>query len=49
MGELRAVYERLNEGGNLIIMVPKHQNLYSNFDKAVGHFRRYELDFFAKT
>ena len=48
MGELRAVYERLNEGGNLIIMVPKHQNLYSNFDKAVGHFRRYELDFFCK-
>ena len=29
-------------------MVPKHQKLYSNLDKAVGHFRRYELDFFEK-
>jgi len=29
-------------------MVPKHQKLYSNFDKAIGHFRRYELNFFEK-
>ena len=26
-------------------MVPRHQKLYSNFDKSIGHFRRYELDF----
>ena len=27
-------------------MVPAHQKIYSNLDKAVGHFRRYELNFF---
>jgi SAM-dependent methyltransferase len=44
--ELRSVYEKLKDNGNLIIMVPRHQKLYSNFDKSIGHFRRYELDFF---
>lgn len=29
-------------------MVPAHQKIYSNLDKAVGHFRRYEVDFFKK-
>jgi len=29
-------------------MVPAHQKIYSNLDKAVGHFRRYEIDFFKK-
>lgn len=47
--ELENAYEKLEEGGRLIIMVPKHQKLYSNFDKAIGHFRRYELDFFEKS
>ncbi len=46
--ELENAYEKLKKGGRLIIMVPKHQKLYSNFDKAIGHFRRYELDFFEK-
>ena len=46
--ELESAYEKLNKGGRLIIMVPKHQKLYSNFDKAIGHFRRYELNFFEK-
>ena len=27
-------------------MVPAHQKIYSNLDKAVGHFRRYEKEFF---
>jgi hypothetical protein len=27
-------------------MAPAHQKIYSNLDKAVGHFRRYEVDFF---
>ena len=44
--ELEAIYERLEENGNLIIMVPRYQKLYSNFDKSIGHFRRYEIDFF---
>ena len=46
--ELESAYEKLKKGGRLIIMVPKHQKLYNNFDKAIGHFRRYELDFFEK-
>ncbi len=46
IGELKSVYEKLKDNGNLIIMVPRHQKLYSNFDKFIGHFRRYELDFF---
>ena len=28
------------------MMVPAHQKIYSNLDQAVGHFRRYEKDFF---
>ena len=29
-------------------MAPAHQKIYGNLDKAVGHFRRYEKDFFEK-
>ena len=29
-------------------MVPAHQKIFSNLDTAVGHFRRYEIDFFHK-
>jgi SAM-dependent methyltransferase len=46
MEELKSVYKRLKDKGNLIIIVPRHQKLYSNFDKSIGHFRRYELNFF---
>lgn len=31
----------LKPGGHLIILVPAHQYLFSPFDKAIGHFRRY--------
>lgn len=31
----------LEDNGRLIILVPAHQFLYSTFDKAIGHFRRY--------
>ena len=44
--EIREATQRLNKDGVLIIMVPAHQKIYSNLDKAVGHFRRYELNFF---
>jgi len=37
---LRAV-RLLKTGGNLIVLCPAHQYLYSPFDKAVGHFKRY--------
>ena len=31
----------LAPGGCLLILVPAHQSLYTPFDKAIGHFRRY--------
>ena len=37
--------KKLNKGGHLIIIVPAHQKIYGNLDKAVGHFRRYEKIF----
>ena len=42
------MFKKLKHGGHLIIMVPQHQKLYSSFDRAIGHFRRYEIDFFKK-
>ena len=36
----------LNKNGMLIILVPAHQKLFSKFDKEIGHFRRYDLNFF---
>jgi SAM-dependent methyltransferase len=39
--ELRRAYNHLKPGGKLMILVPAHQFLYSPFDKAIGHFRRY--------
>ena len=44
--ELNEVYKKLNKNGHLIILVPACQKLYSGLDKTVGHFRRYERDFF---
>ena len=44
--EINEASKRLNKNGFLIIMVPAHQKIYGNLDKAVGHFRRYEKDFF---
>ncbi|MEA2755336.1 MAG: hypothetical protein QOJ54_1625 [Aliidongia sp.] len=39
--EVRHAYAHLRPGGYLIILVPAHQALYSPFDAAIGHFRRY--------
>jgi SAM-dependent methyltransferase len=33
----------LNPGGHLVVLAPAHQYLFSPFDTAVGHFRRYNL------
>ena len=33
----------LAPGGNLIVLVPAHQFLFSAFDAAIGHHRRYNL------
>ncbi len=39
--ELAQTLPFLKENGHLIILVPAHQFLFSPFDKAIGHFRRY--------
>lgn len=39
--EIRMAALRLNAGGSLIILSPAFQFLYSPFDKAIGHYRRY--------
>ena len=44
--EILNALERLKNGGHLIICVPAHNYMYSNFDKEIGHFRRYEMNFF---
>lgn len=40
-GELRQAFSRLRPGGNLVVLVPAFQALYSDFDRHVGHHRRY--------
>jgi SAM-dependent methyltransferase len=39
--EIERAYNHLVEGGHLIILVPAHNALYSPFDEAIGHYRRY--------
>jgi ubiquinone/menaquinone biosynthesis C-methylase UbiE len=39
--ELEQAYKLLTEGGHLVVLVPAHQYLYNEFDKAIGHYRRY--------
>tara|TARA_A100001015_G_scaffold304280_1_gene395246 strand:+ start:136 stop:831 length:696 start_codon:yes stop_codon:yes gene_type:complete len=39
--ELRIAKSKLNKDGYLIINVPAHQQFYNDFDKSVGHFKRY--------
>ena len=39
--ELETADIRIINGGYLIIVVPAFQFLYNKFDKAIGHFRRY--------
>lgn len=39
--ELERAALRLRPGGHLIVLSPAHQRLFSPFDAAIGHFRRY--------
>lgn len=41
--ELAAARAALRAGGHLLMFVPALQWLYSDFDREVGHFRRYTL------
>lgn len=40
-GEIGRAFDSLKPGGHLIIYVPALAWLYSDFDRAIGHFRRY--------
>jgi SAM-dependent methyltransferase len=39
--ELASAARLLKPGGYLVVLAPAHQFLFSPFDQAVGHFRRY--------
>jgi SAM-dependent methyltransferase len=41
--EILRASKLLKDDGALIILVPAHNWLYSNFDKAIGHYRRYNM------
>jgi SAM-dependent methyltransferase len=39
--EVAAVAKHIRSGGHIIVLSPAHQLLYSPFDRAIGHQRRY--------
>jgi len=39
--ELKMIYQTLDEGGRCFIFVPALMSLYGEFDRKIGHFRRY--------
>lgn len=40
--ELEAAAAILRTGGQVVVLAPAHQRLYTPFDEAIGHFRRYD-------
>jgi SAM-dependent methyltransferase len=40
--EVRTATAHLAEGGHLCVLVPAHQRLFSDFDRMIGHHRRYD-------
>ncbi len=40
--ELQRIAKILTTGGHAIIFVPAMRGLYSDFDKSIGHYRRYD-------
>jgi SAM-dependent methyltransferase len=42
--ELARAADRLLPGGRLVVLAPAHQRLYTPFDAAIGHHRRYSAD-----
>jgi SAM-dependent methyltransferase len=41
LGEVQAASTLLRAGGRIIVLSPAHQYLFTPFDAAIGHFRRY--------
>lgn len=46
--EIKTALSKLNKNGYLIILVPAHNELYTKFDREIGHYRRYKINFFKK-
>jgi SAM-dependent methyltransferase len=40
--ELERAASRLAPGGAIVVLSPAHQSLYTPFDAAIGHYRRYD-------
>ena len=40
--ELKAASKLLRKGGHLVVLSPAHQWLFSEFDRSIGHLRRYD-------
>lgn len=49
IAEIELAKTYLKKGGKLIILVPAFNTLYSPFDKAIGHYRRYTKRTLKKT
>jgi SAM-dependent methyltransferase len=47
--EIRRAAARLRDGGHLIVLSPAHGCLFSPFDKAIGHHRRYTRESIKQT
>ncbi len=41
---LAELHETLADGGNLVLLVPAHQALFSDLDRNLGHYRRYSRE-----
>lgn len=41
-GEVARAARHLRAGGRLVVLAPAHQALFSPFDRAIGHHRRYD-------
>jgi SAM-dependent methyltransferase len=39
--EMEDAFARLNPGGKIVVLSPAYPSLYTDFDRGLGHFRRY--------
>ncbi len=46
--EILKSYKSLKKNGKIIVCLPAFQHLYSQFDKDVGHYKRYSINSFLK-
>jgi len=41
LGEMRSALARLSTKGKIVVLSPAHPGLFTEFDRALGHYRRY--------